>query len=367
MTASSSSSGDSSLPKKHRPSLDDLSQETTERDLWDLSDESDEAAGPAADTEEPPPAADAPPLPAPRKAEIPKSKSKPAGNEAADSDLIRVNVNRPKPKVRRGIQAQGPGTTEDVFDDLDKWDESEASATPEGHLETPEPPAAATPAAAENEPAPAPSVPEAPETPAAPAAEDADEFTPRAPAGATPVSLQPRLSLSKIERIGLVALAVVLIAAGGLAYWFSISRIPSGDDRLTARDFPVRGAVATVTAAETYWRAPVAGGPEAEKVRRGTLLIPVIELKTENKPAVLRVVFHDDTGAAVGDTTTREIRSETMTVAATAGFDELGMHAAYRTGSIEPWTVKVLEGRPGATRGEDFAPLFEIEISALRR
>lgn len=363
MTPDSPSSDDSPLPKKHRPSLGQLSQETTERDLWDFDSDMDEI-----EPQEAPPADADAAMQAPRKAEIPKAKTKDGPSSVPEGEeRIRVNVNRPKPKMRKGPPVEAGQAPEQEFADLDQWEEAEDAAAeklrakppakpaePEPAPETTEPPA---PAAA---PEPAPAAPE-------PTEEDLDEFNPHAPADAKPVSLHPHLSLSKFELTGLVGLVVALVAAAGIAYWFSINRIPDGSGSVTESDFPVAGELVTVKSAETYWRAPVTNGPDADTVRRGTRLIPVVKLHTQAKNATLRVVFRDDTGAAVGDIATREIDSDTMTFAATAGFDELGMHAAYRTGSVEPWTAEVLEGRPGATRGEDFTRLFEIEISAMRR
>ncbi|MCB1132513.1 MAG: hypothetical protein KDN05_15405 [Verrucomicrobiae bacterium] len=325
MTPDSPSSDDSPLPKKHRPNLGQLSTETTERDLWDFDGDMDEI-----EPQEAPPAEAGAASQAPRKAEIPKAKTKDGPSSVPEgAEKIRVNVNRPKPKLRKGPPVEAGPAPEREFADLDQWEEAEDAAAEKLRAKPPEKPAE--------------------------------------PVDAKPVSLHPHLSLSKFELTGLIGLVVALVAAAGIAYWFSINRIPDGSGSVTESDFPVEGELVTVESAETFWRAPVASGPDSDTVRRGTRLIPVVKLHTQAKNATLRVVFRDDAGTAVGDIATREIDSDTMTFAATAGFDELGMHAAYRTGSVEPWTAEVLEGRPGATRGEDFTRLFEIEISALRR
>lgn len=353
MTTDSPSSDDSPLPKKHRPSLGQLSQETTERDLWDFDSDMDEIDAQGA---EPPPG---------RKAGIPMAKTKDGPSSVPEGEeKIRVNVNRPKPKLRKGPPVEAGNAPEQEFADLDQWEEAEDAAAEKLRAKPSGKPTEAEPATETTEP-PAPAA--APEPAPEPTEEDLDEFNPHAPADAKPVSLHPHLSLSKFELTGLIGLVVALVAAAGIAYWFSINRLPDGSDNVTESDFPVEGKLVAVKSAETYWRAPVASGPDADTVRRGTRLIPVVKLHTQAKNATLRVIFRDDTGAAVGDIATREIDSDTMTFAATAGFDELGMHAAYRTGSVEPWTAEVLEGRPGATRGEDFTRLFEIEISAMRR
>lgn len=396
MTPSPSSSGDSPLPKKHRPQLGELAQETTEKDLWDFEedlDDMDEPADGGASGDEPR-AGQEPEIPRTRKTGLPEARAKKRAVDAEEgSDHIRVNVNRPKPKMRRGIPSPDQSQPEDVFDELDQWDEGihrkgetvgpseteppadepEVSTATDGKAETEPPVAAEEPARDETTSdeavttEPGTRTEPAAESPAEPTQEELDEFNPHAPKEGKPASLHPHLSLSKLERIGLISLAVVLVLSAGLAYWFSINRIPSGRETLSERDFPIRGERVTVKSVETYWREPVTEGPEADTVRRGTRLIPVIRFTSEAKPATLRIVFRDHDGEAVGDITNQDARSGEMEIAATAGFEELGMHAAYQTGSDEPWTVEVLEGKPGSARSEEFTRLFEIEISALRR
>jgi hypothetical protein len=50
-------------------------------------------------------------------------------------------------------------------------------------------------------------------------------------------------------------------------------------------------------------------------------------------------------------------------VAATAGFEDVGMHAAYRTGQSEPWSVQVYEAPSEDTPGPAFKKLFEMNVS----
>ena len=62
----------------------------------------------------------------------------------------------------------------------------------------------------------------------------------------------------------------------------------------------------------------------------------------------------------------RPIRTP-LQIAATAGFEDLGMHAAYRTGQSKPWTIEVLEAPSESAANAEFKKLFEINISTDRR
>ena len=54
-------------------------------------------------------------------------------------------------------------------------------------------------------------------------------------------------------------------------------------------------------------------------------------------------------------------------LAATAGFEDIGMHAAYRTGQSKSWSVEVREAPSEDSPVQDFKKLFEMSISTDRR
>ena len=56
-----------------------------------------------------------------------------------------------------------------------------------------------------------------------------------------------------------------------------------------------------------------------------------------------------------------------LVIPATAGFDDIGMHAAYRTGGTKPWTVEIYEAPSENASGKEFTKLFETHISTDRR
>lgn len=368
----------SSLPPRHRPSLDSFNQDTTELDLWAFDDADDLVD--AAEASQPVvlvPRAFGKNLPAPR--EISSDPSADAENRedsrpAAREDSIRMNVNKAHTKSRPASSLLRTTTPEGEFDDLEAW------GSPEGQAELAPPPAVVVPAAPQPASPPQPAAvapppsaaapPPAPEphTPApAPQAAEVDEFSPVVPAHAVPVSLRPHLRLSPIERICLIGLLVVLIAGAGAILVFSLNRLPTEAQRAKANDFPIKGEHLTIVSAKSYWRAPVVTGPTPDTVRRGTQLLPVLELAVSGGPAAIRVLFRNEDRGVVGDAVTRTVSSAgTLKIPATAGFDDLGMHAAYRTGESKPWTIEVLEAPTEDTTGRQFKPLFEINISTDR-
>jgi hypothetical protein len=354
----------SSLPPRHRPNLGNLAKDTTETDLWAF-DDTDlpemEAPAPARPTE----------LKVPPPRETAKKNARRKGGRAEDQeevppakapggkDSVRVNVskNRGKNPVGGGSSALGKADRE--FEDLDRWDEPGNAPVADAisPVSEPEPELVVIPEMEAEAPA-----------PAEPAAGERDEFEPVVRENATPVSLRPHLGLSKIERIGLVALVAVLVIGGGLIYFATISRLPQGADLVREQDFPIEGKHVTIASAESYWRAPVSEGAEADTFRPGTLLLPVVRLTIEGGPAAVRVFFRKGDGTLVGDTVTRAVRpGETLQIAATGGFEEAGAYAAYRTGQSKPWTIEVREAPSADTEASRFGKLFETTISSDRR
>jgi hypothetical protein len=201
--------------------------------------------------------------------------------------------------------------------------------------------------------------------------EPVDEFSapPPATGDVKPLSsLRPKLGLSAAERIGLVVFSLMLIAACGLAFHYTLGGLPTTSARAPTVEFPVKGQRTTIEAAETYWREPVTDGPEADTVRRGTQLIPVIDLDVRSGSGALRIFFHDQSGNQIGDSVSRTVpNSGKLTIAASAGFTGNGDYAAYLTEESARWTVKVHEGPSASAPFGEFSLLFEIPVSSNRR
>jgi hypothetical protein len=357
-----SNSDGSALPPRSRPNMGNLSKDTTETDLWAFDD-----LDPAD-----PPAAKSPP-PAERTVPEAKSSLKPANPEGSESVLpvkevshlrpaagqerIQVNVNKAKTRAQSASALPSTAKPGDDFDDLAHWEDSAAAVAPTLRVE-PVPEAVVAPEKFQQAPPQAPAPPE----------DDADEFSSVAREGATPVSLRPHLSLTKIERVGMVVLLVILLVGAGALVVYSLSGLPTESARAAANDFPIKGRQLTVGSAASYWRQPILDGANPDTFRRGTILLPALTLEIADGTAGLRVIFRNQDGESIGDIVTRSVRGGSkLEIPATAGFDDVGMHAAYRTGESKPWTVEVLEAPSADSPNDAFVRLFEMNISTDRR
>lgn len=349
-----SSSDGSAIPPRHRPNLGNLAKDTTEQDLWAFDDLDPGGEDAAVSLKK----SAGPIIPVPRdheKKKGPAQSPKPLPNE----ERIKVNVNKPRPKAQAGPVAgqSKPGSDFDDLDELDHWDEPSEETpvlkiSPEVENKSPEP-------------TPVPELPavELSEKPAP--AEDSDEFSPPVAKAVAPANASlPKLNLTKVERIGLISLLAVLLLGGIAVFLGTINRLPTGVSLLESNDFPVTGKHLTIAAAENYWRVP----KSSDAVRRDTRLIPVLKLKSTGGPAAIRVLFRNSEGDLVGDAVTRLIHEgKEIEVAATAGFDDVGMHAAYRAGQDKPWTIEVHEAPSENSSGADFKKLFQMNITSERR
>ena len=174
--------------------------------------------------------------------------------------------------------------------------------------------------------------------------------------------------LSKIEKIAILLLCFILLLGAALTLIHFSSRIPTRSLIAEKIDFPVSGKIVTITAASTYWRKPITSGDNADVVRRNTQLIPVVKLSLSSKTGAIRVFFRNEEGLLVGDVITRSVAGDSeITVIATAGFDDLGMHTAYRTGSGKRWRAQVFEAHSATASREDFSMVLEMEIDTQIR
>lgn len=171
-------------------------------------------------------------------------------------------------------------------------------------------------------------------------------------------------SLSKTEKIGISALLAILALGATLSILHFSNRVPIRSMLSEDLDLPLEGKIVIVTALSTYWREPVSTGDQPDVVRRGTKLIPVVKLSVEAKSASIRVLFRNEDGTVVGDPINRTIDGKTdLLIPATAGFDDIGMHAAYRTGESPPWTIQILEAKNSGASIDKFHEILETEIS----
>jgi hypothetical protein len=178
----------------------------------------------------------------------------------------------------------------------------------------------------------------------------------------------PQFGLSPIERLGLAVLAALLLIGGGVVFFHTVLRLPTEAERVKSGDFPIKGQHVVIESADTFWRAPIRAGTGIETFRRGTQLLPVLTLTSSAGPGAVRLFFRNPEGQVMGDAVTRTLQPGVpLQIAATAGFEDVGMHAAYRTGLSKPWTIEVLEAASESSPKGDFKKLFEINISTDRR
>ena len=190
-----------------------------------------------------------------------------------------------------------------------------------------------------------------------------------APADQSPVPAVPSIgSLSKIEKIAVFLLCSALLLGAALTLIHFSSRVPTRPLISEKVDFPVSGKIVRITAASTYWRKPITSGDNADVVRRDTQLIPVLKLSLGSKTGAIRVFFRNEEGSVVGDVITRSVEGDSeITVVATAGFEDLGMHTAYRTGSGKRWHAQVFEAPSATASRDDFTMVLEMEIDTQIR
>lgn len=339
-----------------------------EQDLWDFADDSEtpsDNAPASEETSENPPEAPAEHAPQPvtltprglRKEELPfRSKQPPKLKKNQKGDSRGDDAAEILPISIAKTPAPPPRKVEDAFDDLDASDDSPSPEIPP------------KPAEAEKTPDPAPAKPEA-EPAAAEAVEksadttESKETADEPAAAEVPASLIPKVAVSKVEKIALISV-LALLALGSIFFIAnSVYKIPEKHVWLKESDFPIKGKSLEAVKAQTYWRAPATG-----EGRIGTALLPVIELDLAGGPAAVRVFFRNAKGESAGDAFTKNVSgSSSLKIAGTAGFEDLGMHAAYRTTDTDRWIVEVYEGPSIDAPIHTFKKLFELPISTDRR
>lgn len=367
------------LPPRHRPSLENIAKDTTELDLWEFDEDIELTQTPSTPDRNSRNRVVGGELPAPR--ERSTSKQFTPGDKASegaspktpksskDITRIRMNVIRERQHTKPGIELGGnsDSSNEREFDDLDDWDDVPSALQIEDLPTqiTTEVQAKVAPVAEEIIEIEAKS--ETSELDPAPAI---NELQPSVETSKTvaPDFLRPKLKLSHIERLGLLILLVLLGIGGVGMLTFSIMNLPTTSGSRPEVDFPVKGNRITVEAVKSYWREPITDGAAPELFRRGTILLPVIDLKVSEGSGAIRLLFRNSEGELEGDAVIRKVNGPGIhVIAGTAGFDDFGMHAAYRAGHRDPWTVEVYEAPSETTPGKDFQKLFVMDLSTERR
>lgn len=357
------SSEGSSIPPRSRPNLSDLVNDRHETDLWafdDLEVMEDSPVNPPSR-----PNLSTPPVPRALPSRVaPVTKAPTRAQDQAAIESVKLDVG----KVHAVHTGKSKLELAKPIKDVDELDDWEVAAYEPPTLEIH--PSLIGSAASEEE------VPEAtsqevreilPLEEADSISSELQEETAATDKVAPARSLVPHLELSKLEKFGLLALLALLLIGGGLIFISVSNRLPTDSGLSKADDFPVKGQHTEILSAKTYWRAPINDGKNADTFRRGTQLLPVVELTSRGNPAAIRLFFRNQDGVVMGDAVTRAILPGVpLEVVATAGFDDLGMHAAYRTGQSKPWTIEVREAPTLTAPNSEFKRLFDVAISTDR-
>lgn len=173
-------------------------------------------------------------------------------------------------------------------------------------------------------------------------------------------------AFSYLEQLSCLLILIGIIGFSTAVFFPALLGFPQKQEFLESRDFPVRGNHIVVIDAETYWREPVTEGDDADTVRLGVALLPVIDLKFKTDPGMIRLLFRNSEGRLVGDPITRAVKGEqSLSLSATTGLRDTGMFSAYRTGEMEPWVVEVFEAPGSNTSSDAFKPVFKMTIAPL--
>ena len=176
--------------------------------------------------------------------------------------------------------------------------------------------------------------------------------------------IPPSVAFTKIEKIAISALCAIGVVGAIFVLMHFSSTIPTRALIAEKIDFPVFGKIIKIIDANTYWREPLTTDGSGDVVSMESKLIPVLKLNLGSKSGAIRVFFRNDEGFVVGDGITCTLKGEPeLIITATAGFEDEGMHAAYRVGDGKDWIVQVFEGPSATAPVEKFHKVLEMEMS----
>jgi hypothetical protein len=370
---------EASMPRRHHSHLTSLSKDHTEKDLW-LFDELDSVADTSATVEPTSPRG----LNSKQRQLAESSCPNPNDMQAEHSDLDQVLP--PVRDVDRGRNVKFNASVKPIkpipqggsplkskpfsdFGDLEQWDEPDVAPVTRITTEKIADAVASELVRISAEDSPPPAGPES--TAVVPEPTAPKELPPEALKAAVSPAPGPSrffLKLSKLERIGMATLAALLLISATLIYAYSVSRLHGSAVGAGLNDLPIKGSYLSITGVDSFWRAPITDGPGKDTFRRGTQLIPVVEVTLSGGQGALRVFFRDGDGVVIGDVVTRPVEAaQKIQVAATVGFDEIGMHAAYRTGQTKSWTVDIYEAPSVNSEASVFKKLLRLDVSTAQR
>lgn len=184
--------------------------------------------------------------------------------------------------------------------------------------------------------------------------------------------------LAGFELLASLLFLACLLVGGILAFQAFRSEVRGQANLYLQPDLPSSGKWVTITSAETYWRAPIKEGANADPVRQDVTMIPVIQIKLGQcvtPRGAVRVIFYNDKGVIAGDTVTQRFEnhqfapdpSSERAFSATTGFTNFGDQEAYRAHLVKPWTIRVYEGPDENAPSSEYRLLFTAPISTYIR
>lgn len=185
-------------------------------------------------------------------------------------------------------------------------------------------------------------------------------------APAMPVERSGKWSL--MDHLGLMLLAGILVTGGAWLLVHSILKLPEKPAVWQVPAFPLAGERIQLESATCYWRKPVTEGPRADMCRRGTFVLPVIEISVTGGTSMIRVLFKNEEGMTTGDPLIRTVRpGDLMKLTGTAGLEDSAAWAAYRLGRQSPWSVQIDEIPSGQPAGGDSRQLLNMNLPGSLR
>ena len=327
-------------PGRQRPSVSDLSRETTEDDLWNLDDDIPDKS--------------------PAKPKAPPTKRAPATSRSVNPDK-KTNLSEGKETKTPSRQAKHSDASEEI-DDLD-----EPEDPPEDDIVT------LVQIKDEKPDRDIPLVETPPiEEPEAKAKSNQKKNSP----------LKGKLAEARLKRPEVIGLATFAVAILAVAVWLISSffnHLRFKSDFVEIPDFPVKGEIVILKDAQPYWREPIREGDSIDVARREAVIIPILEITLDpenSRGGALRIVFRDGEGGLVGDSITRSFSGgqfdasgqEVLEFASTDGFVEMATFRGYREGEEgDPWTAEILEGASVNAPATTFKPLVTVPLLPLRR
>ena len=334
--------------------LENLQKESLEGNLWELDDP--EPGGiPKTDTRPDP--SDLPEKPV-RKSNIPEIKNRRKPNR----NLPSAPASTPEPAsqpVENQPDIDSPRSatfSHDDIGDLGDWDDAE-------------PPSPASPPEAQPALSPTPATGPQPttlgnntKTTTTPTLDDVKSTSGKS------AENRRKTNGSSFEIITIASVAALIVLGAAFFMVNAFKGLPRVVDPYEMPDLPAKGEHLTINQVTSYWRVPVTSGPNADTVQRDTQLMPILQITATAQNAALRVQFRNSDGTSVGDPVTLSIQGESeLIIPSTAGFEDINIHSAYRTGLLDPWTAEILEAPAGTTSGSAFRTVINIPILPDRR